>query len=303
VENVRELTRKIKIGIPIRYDEPMAKHTSFHIGGSADAYAAPRSVEEIKELHSFCRQSGLPCFLLGGGTNLLVSDRGIRGMVVDISGVRGVGREGEEIAALAGSTMEETAGFALFEGLSGLEFTAGLPGSVGGAVWMNARAYEKSISDVLVRTEVLQADGTVRIIRTDPGEWGYKRSPFQNADALILCAFFSLQHGDRERMEEEMRRLRADRETKGHFLHPCAGSVFKNNRDFGAPTGKLIDSLGLKGRRIGDAAIASFHGNIIVNLGKATAADVLSLILLIESEVKQKLGFTLEREVLLAGEW
>jgi UDP-N-acetylmuramate dehydrogenase len=303
VENVRELSRKIKVGAPLVFDEPLEKHTSFRIGGPADAYAVPRTADEIRELTSLSAEAGIPCFILGGGSNILVSDLGIRGLVMDMSALRGIQAEEDGLSAEGGALMEEACGFALSRGLGGLAFAAGLPGSVGGAVWMNARCYERSVSDILAQAEVLDADGVVRTVPLIPSQWGYKRSPFQKRGGVILRARFRLEPGDPEKIRAEMRERRADREAKGHFLHPSAGSVFKNNRDFGAPTGRLIDSLGLKGRRIGDAAVAPFHGNIIVNLGKATARDVLSLILLVEAEVKTKLGFDLEREILLAGEW
>lgn len=303
MENVRESARKIKIGTPLRFDEPLAGHTSFRIGGPADAYALPKTPAEIGELLSFCRSRHVPFFLLGGGTNILVSDAGVRGMVIDLSALCGISTDDRELSAECGSPMDKACAFALSRGLRGLEFASGLPGSVGGAVWMNARCYEKSLSDFLVRTEVLDADGVVRAVPTVPSQWGYKRSPFQQRGGVILRAFFRLEHGDQGLILEEMKKHMADRTAKGHFLHPSAGSVFKNNRDFGAPTGKLIDSLGLKGKRIGDAAIAPFHGNIIVNLGNATARDVLSLIRLVEEEVGSKLGFELEREIILVGEW
>jgi UDP-N-acetylmuramate dehydrogenase len=303
VENVRESARKIKIGTPLRFNEPLAGHTSFRIGGPADVYALPQTAAEIGELLSFSAGHHVPFFLLGGGTNILVSDLGIRGVVIDLSELCKISADHGELSAECGSSMEKACAFALSRGLRGLEFASGLPGSVGGAVWMNARCYERSMSDILIRTEVLEVDGVVRAVPTVPSQWGYKRSPFQESGGVILRAYFRIEPGDPGAIRQEMHRRLADRTAKGHFLHPSAGSVFKNNRDFGAPTGKLIDSLGLKGRRIGDAAIAPFHGNIIVNLGNATANDVLSLIRLVEEEVRSKLSFELEREIILAGEW
>ncbi len=303
MENVRESARKIKIGAPLRFDEPLAGHTSFRIGGPADVYALPQTPAEIGELLSFCAGHRVPFFLLGGGTNILVSDLGIRGVVIDLSALCEIRAEDGELSAECGSSMEKACAFALSRGLRGLEFASGLPGSVGGAVWMNARCYEKSMSDVLIRTEVLEADGIVRAVPTVPSEWGYKRSPFQGRGGVILRASFRLEPGDPDVIRREMQRRLADRTAKGHFLHPSAGSVFKNNREFGAPTGRLIDSLGLKGRRIGNAAIAPFHGNFIVNLGNATANDVLSLMRVVEEEVRGRLGFELEREIILVGDW
>ncbi len=299
--NVRELARKIKISGPLRADEPLRDHTSFRIGGPADLYAAPCSAAELAEVLGACRDH--PCFLLGGGTNILVSDRGVRGVTVDLTNLRGIERIGNAVCAAAGVPVSAVAEFARNEGLSGLEFAYFLPGSVGGALWMNARCYERSISDVLFSSEYLDSQLCVRRMSMNAADWGYKRSPFQQDGRPILSAAFQLREGDRAAISAEMDSHRKDREGKGHFLYPCAGSVFKNNHAFGAPTGKLIDSLGLKGRRIGDAQIAPFHGNIIVNLGGAAADDVRELMRLMEAEVSAKLGFQLEREVLLVGEW
>jgi UDP-N-acetylmuramate dehydrogenase len=303
VVNLRELSRKIKISGPLRAGEPMAEHTSFRIGGPADLYAAPRTREELDRLLSLCREESAPLFLLGGGTNILVADRGVRGVVVDLTRLRGVRREGDMVIAEGGTPMSEVAEFALTQGLAGLEFAYFLPGSVGGAVWMNARCYERSVSDVLARAEYLHGGLPALTLSVDPAHWGYKLSPFQQTGDAILGASFALAPGDPVEIRARMQANRADREAKGHFLHPCAGSVFKNNRAFGAPTGKIIDSLGLKGCRIGGAQVAPFHGNIIVNTGGATARDVRALIELVEAETAARLGYRLEREVILVGEW
>ena len=296
----------------------MKEHTSFRIGGPADLYAAPRTPEETARACALCKAHGVPILLLGGGSNLLVSDRGIRGAVIDLSGIRAMEVNGSTVSALCGTPISELSELALSHGLSGLEFAYSLPGTVGGALWMNARCYERSISDVLAHADALPLGGSgpkgaakaspeappepVRI-PFSPGQWGYKLSPFQAMDAAILGGCFRLEEGDPARIRRMMREYRADREKKGHFLHPCAGSVFKNDRSFGAPTGKLIDQLGLKGRKAGGAQIAPYHGNIIINLGGASALDVLELIELVENEVERKLGFRLQREVILAGEW
>jgi UDP-N-acetylmuramate dehydrogenase len=297
------LARKIKIDGPLRTGEPLREHTSFRIGGPADLYAAPGTIDELVELHTRCRDSEVPCFILGGGSNVLVSDRGIRGMVIDLSRLRGSERAGSSVNALCGTPMSEVSERALQEVLSGLEFSYRLPGSVGGAVWMNARCYESSMSDALEYVTIMTIGGEIRRHDMVASEWDYKKSPFQSSGEVIVQARFRLQPGDPAQIEARMRENSLDREKKGHFLYPSVGSIFKNNRAFGAPTGKLIDSLGLKGRRIGDAQIAPFHGNIIINLGNATATDVLSLVRLVEREIEGKLGLKLEREVVLAGEW
>ena len=306
--SVRELAEKIKTrGIlrgALRAQEPMSAHASFRIGGPADLFAAPETVEESLALLSLAAEASVPVFLLGGGTNILVADRGIRGLVLDLGRLARAEESGGLVSAMCGAPISGLSELALSRGLAGLEFCFALPGSVGGAVWMNARCYEQQASEALEFVDALDpTDPVVRRLPVRPEEWGYKRSPFQAGNELILRAGFRLSPGNPALIEEQMKDHRADRERKGHFLYPCAGSVFKNDRSFGAPTGKLIDSLGLKGRRLGGAQIAPFHGNIIVNLGGASAADVRALIELVESEVERTLGFHLEREVLLVGEW
>jgi UDP-N-acetylmuramate dehydrogenase len=303
VASVGKLAAKIKVRGRVAAAEPMREHTSFRIGGPADLYVVPADSDDLAAALSTLRNEGVPVFLLGGGTNLLVADRGIRGAVVDLTGIRGLEAGTDTVGALCGTPMDEAAVFARDRSLSGLEFAASLPGSVGGAVWMNARCYDREVSDALESVESLGVDLATRRRRVAPGEWSYKRSPFQSVDEVILRAVFRLRPGDPRAMDAEMRAHRQDREAKGHFLHPCAGSVFKNDRSFGKPTGRLIDELGLKGLAIGGAQVAPYHGNIIVNLGGATAADVRALIERVEREVADRLGLRLEREVILAGDW
>ncbi len=293
----------IKIDGDVRMDEPMAMHTSFRIGGPADLFVVPGDAQEAAAVQAVCARESVPCFLLGGGTNILVSDKGIRGVVIDLSRLCGVTVDGTSVTAQGGTHVSDVAAAARDHGLSGLEFAFALPGSVAGAVWMNARCYEAEIADVLSSVEYLGADFTPCRYRMRRSEWAYKKSPFQAVPGAILAASFTLSPGDRDRMAAVMQDHRQDRERKGHFLHPCAGSVFKNNRAFGAPTGKLVDSLGLKGIRAGGAQVAPFHGNIIINVDRARAVDVLSLIETLEREVRLRLGFELEREVILVGEW
>jgi UDP-N-acetylmuramate dehydrogenase len=293
-----------KVGVPAQLDEPMAAHSSFRIGGPADLYVLPGDAVEAAEILRVCVREGVPVFLLGGGTNILVSDRGIRGAVVDLSRLAGVQVEGSLVTARAGTPVSDVAEEACAHGLSGLEFAYSLPGSVGGAVWMNARCYGGEISDALERVDYLEgSDLAPRRYEKKSADWGYKRSPFQENRKVVLSASFRLHPGEPAEMRQKMRSHREDRERKGHFLHPCAGSIFKNNRAFGAPTGQLVDSLGLKGTRIGDAQIAPYHGNIFINNGGASATDMRALIEKVEQEVRARLGFELQREVILVGEW
>jgi len=305
----------------------MSRHTSFRIGGPADALVRPRTPEELGRLLPALQTEGIPWFVLGDGANILVSDRGIRGVVLDLTGLRGVQRaepRGQHAAleAWAGTPMSDVSEFAAGQALSGLEFIYSMPGSVGGSVWMNARCYERSVCEALREVQYLLPDGVRANLQVDeaqgdqsssgagqtgvsgqPAAWGYKLSPFQGRPWVILKAVFALSPADPQAVRAQMSRVREDRERKGHFLHPSAGSVFKNSRSFGAPTGKLIDSLGLKGRQMGGARISDLHGNIIVNMGGATARDVLALMRLVELRVEQAYGHRPEREILLVGDW
>jgi UDP-N-acetylmuramate dehydrogenase len=307
VRNVGKIPKKINLPCPVSYNEPMSRHTSFRIGGPADLFVAPRSAEQAAEVYRLLNDGGIPTFILGAGANILVSDLGIRAAVIDTTGLQGCSLNesdrGTTLEALAGTGMSDVSALALEHGLSGLEFIYSMPGSVGGSVWMNARCYGRSISEVLARVQYADPAGAVAAMDIEQEQFGYKRSPFQNRDFLILEAAFALQPGDKGAMRERMESIKQDRERKGHFLHPCAGSIFKNNRDFGNPSGKLIDALGLKGRCIGGACVSKFHGNIIVNTAEATAEQVLQLIRLLEGEVRRAYGFQLEREILLVGQW
>jgi UDP-N-acetylmuramate dehydrogenase len=283
-------------------------------------------------------------FILGGGANILVADRGIRGIVLDTAGWKNISPEnslknpieqkkkfsaglrrreadGESMVFYAGTAADEAAGAAAALGLSGFEFLAGMPGSIGGALWMNARCYEKSVSDVLVETEILefppgaehsadpQGNGGKaspperRLIPFNAADFGYKKSPFQGRDALILSGRFVFRPRPEAEIRREMEGHRRDREEKGHYRYPSAGSAFKNNREFGKPTGKIIDELGLRGFSAGGAQVAPFHGNIIINTGNASSADIRSLIDEVAARVRAATGFMPEPEILFAGDW
>jgi len=319
--------------IEVRYDEPMKEHTTFKVGGPADCWI--QGGED--NFPSFCalflncaRMEKIPVFILGGGANIVVSDRGIRGVVLDTGAWKSPQKCEKNRTGLvfrSGTTIDDASVAALDAGLSGLEFLAGMPGTIGGAVWMNARCYGREISDVLSWTEVLVNDecavgtkdaGTlVQVTRPKESKkylikkiytnkitgFRYKQSPFQMMDCLILSAAFNLKKGDKDKIAEDMEKNRQDRKNKGHYLFPCAGSVFKNNHEFGKPAGVIIDELGLKGLKKGGAQAAHFHGNIIINTGDAKAEDIRYLTDEIASKVKEKTGFILEPEILFIGEW
>lgn len=285
------------------YDEPMAKHTSFKIGGPADLFLEPRTYEELLACLQMVHKNDLPYFLLGGGTNILVSDRGIRGVVISTRCLDKISFTGDVLTVQAGATVESVCEAAEKHSLGGIEFIYGMPGTIGGAAWMNARCYGSSISDVIRQAAVITSSFQCETIDNDPELFGYKQSPFQKMKSCIWEVSLQLQEADRSSLRKAMEENLADRMEKGHFTAPSAGSLFKNNRDFGAPTGQIIDELGLRGRVAGGAAIAPFHGNIFINQENATADDVLSLIRLAVETAWKNRHIRLEPEVRLIGDW
>jgi UDP-N-acetylmuramate dehydrogenase len=253
------------------------------------------------------REEGIPVFILGGGANIVVSDRGVRGIVLDTGAwtgceFRGTAGDGT-VRVKAGTSMDALVDAAAGQGRGGLEFLAGMPGTLGGAVWMNARYMEKSISGALIETEITGESGGRLTVPYREGDFSYKKSPFQGRDVLILSAVFRVYGRETEEIRRETEMLRRDREAKGHYCAPSAGSAFKNNRAFGKPTGKIIDELGLRGFSVGGAAVASWHGNIIINTGNAAARDIRALVNAVTEKVRASLGFSLEPEILFVGEW
>jgi UDP-N-acetylmuramate dehydrogenase len=323
MDTLRKIPEKINIPRPpsgsFRFDEPMALHTTFKVGGPADFWVRPEGdcfPGYAAELLRFARCQGVPVFVLGGGANLVVADQGIRGIVLDSSGWTGwkadtavstdISGSDASVRVRSGTAVDALVDALAEQGWAGPEFLAGMPGTVGGAVWMNARCQEKSISDMLIETEIIDMDG----VSLDPfwvsyqdEDFSYKRSPFQNRNVLITGARFSLKRGAPEELRRTAVTLRQDREAKGHFRAPSAGSVFKNNRDFGKPAGKILDELGLRGFSIGGAAVAPWHGNFIINSGNAAAADIRALTDVLIAKVYAALGITLEPEILFVGDW
>lgn len=344
MQNLRQFARKINIEPSrLRFDEAMALHTTFRIGGPADLYLRIESEAEFLRLAEAARTEGLPLFILGGGANILVGDLGIRGVVADLGGLSGCrftprahgirahgitmggtaengagttnagttsaddGATAGELVAGSGITIDALCLEALARNLAGLEDFFGMPGTLGGAVFMNARCYDAEMSTRLAWVRYADRDGRIGRLKMNEGGWAYKKSPFQPGGRLegatVLEAAFGLREGDASKLGATMRARRADRVSKGHFRLPSAGSVFKNNRAFGRPTGAILDSLGFRGRRIGAAAVSGWHANIFVNEGGASAADMRALIELAQRSAKESLGIALEPEVLFVGDF
>ena len=315
---MEKINRQGKSPVSYRCNEPMSVHTTFKLGGKADVWVRPQAdvfPDYCARLLRAAREEGIPVFILGAGANIVVSDNGIRGIVLDTGSYTGVGKREEinkagdqrrsmfSVSALSGTSIDGLCSHLADMGLSGLEFLSGMPGSVGGAVWMNARCYEKSFSEVLVETEILNENFQRETVPYKTGDFSYKRSPFQNRKVLILSTRLSVRFRNSLDIRKENASYRQDRSDKGHYRFPSAGSAFKNNRDFGESTGRIIDKLGMKGLTMGGAQIAPWHGNIIINTGRATAEDIKKLMDEVARRVRKDLGFELENEVLFVGEW
>ena len=244
----------------IKYDEAMSEHCTFKAGGPADVWVRPGKAvfkSYAARLLGAAKQEGIPVFILGAGANILVSDRGIRGIVLDTGSWAGslpvIHRDNSPnfdesaVCALSGTQVDKLVDSLARRGLSALEFLGGMPGSVGGAVWMNARCYEKSISDVLLETEILDENYEIQKIPFRKEDFSYKKSPFQSREVLILSASFKIEAREPKEMRREINSYRKDRRDKGHYRFPSAGSAFKNNHAFGEPSGKIIDQAGLRG--------------------------------------------------------
>lgn len=303
VNRLLEILNKININSPVSINENMSKHTTFKCGGNAELFVKAQNIDDVQKIKEASIKYGFPLFILGGGANILVSDKGIQGITLSMGDLTSIEQENGVITIESGISVNSLCEFAYDSSLSGLEFIYGMPGSVGGAVWMNARCYGSEISDIFLWAEYLDENGKIKKIYKNKEDWDYKISPFQKNGIIITKVALQLNVGIQDQIKSEMNKNRADRRNKGHFSYPCAGSVFKNNRAFGAPSGKIIEDAGLKGLKKGDAQISDFHANIIVNLGNAKASDINYLINKIIRTVYNKQGLTLEPEVLKIGNW
>lgn len=282
------------------FDEPMKKHTSFRIGGPADALVAVASAEEIALLTQQAKKRGVPFFVMGNGSNLLVLDGGVRALVMKTSGAMDdISFMGHRVIAKAGANLALLSRKAAEAGLTGLEFACGIPGSVGGAVAMNAGAYGGEIKDVLESILVLE-DGRAFRMGADTLGLGYRSSILKDSDMIVLEAVFALSPGEAGACLGEMQQLLARRCAKQPVQQYSAGSTFKRPKNGYASA--LIDAAGLKGTRVGGAMVSDKHAGFIVNTGGATARDVISLMELVEKRVFEQFGVVLEPEVKIWGE-
>ena len=276
-------------------DEPLAKHTSFRIGGPAKRMAFPKTAEELIVLDGFARELGVRTIVLGNGTNVLFPDEGIDAAVIATGEMARIERDGETLAADAGVSLARLATVAWQEGLTGLEFAHGIPGSLGGGVVMNAGAYDGALSDVLSEVTALFPDG-VRTIGVEDLRFSYRHSLFtEQPDAVALRAKVRLRTGERDAIKARMDELMAKRRASQPLEYPSAGSTFK--RPTGYFAGRLIEDAGLKGASVGGAQVSPKHAGFVINTGGATCADVLGLIETIQKTVYDAAGVMLEPEV------
>lgn len=283
-------------------NEPMRKHTTFRIGGPADFYLCPHSAKEIQKAVAICREEELQYFILGNGSNLLVSDQGYRGVVIQLwKNVSDILVEGCRIRAKAGASLAKIAGEALEEGLTGMEFAAGIPGTLGGAVVMNAGAYGGEMKDILQEALVMDEQGEIFTLKKEELHLGYRTSIIKENGYIVLAAALELKPGDRKEIKEKMDELKQRRVEKQPLDMPSAGSTFKRPEGYFA--GKLIMDAGLRGFSVGGAQISEKHCGFVVNTGKATANDVLTLIREVQKRVRDKFGVELETEVKFLGEF
>lgn len=282
-------------------DEPMSRHTSFKIGGKADMFVSVRSEKEVSELISLAKETGTPYMIMGNGSNMLVGDGGIRGLVIQIGKeLSAVKSDGVKIEAQAGALLSRIASEAAKAGLTGFEPLSGIPGTLGGGIYMNAGAYSGEIKDVVRSVKYIDDDGVMHEVNGEECDFGYRHSIFSGGGMYIVSAVIELKPGNEEQIRADMAEYSKRRCDKQPISMPSAGSTFKRPEGYFA--GKLIQDAGLMGYSIGGAAVSEKHAGFVVNKGGATADDVLALIEYIQKTVKEKFGVQLEPEVRLIGD-
>lgn len=286
----------------ILFQEPMSRHTTFRVGGEAACMLLIRSEEELCKLIPYFKLIGQEYFILGNGSNLLVGDKGYQGIVLKLDkGMQEIQVEDTRIRVKAGALLSQTANLARDHGLTGMEFAAGIPGSIGGAVVMNAGAYEGEMKQIVESVRAMNTDGEILTLDNDTMEFGYRTSVIRNRPFVVLEAVLTLQKGDVQAITARMEELAQLRRSKQPLEYASAGSTFKRPEGYFA--GKLIMDAGMRGYRIGGAQVADKHCGFIVNTGKATAADIKEVIEEVQARVKQRFHVDLEPEVVFLGDF
>ena len=285
----------------ILIDEPMSRHTTFRVGGPADFFVTPKAKEEVRDVIRICKEAGMPYYIIGNGSNLLVSDAGYRGVIVQIyKEMNEVKVEGDLVKAQAGALLSGIAAKALGTELSGFEFASGIPGTIGGACVMNAGAYGGEMKDVLESVTVLTGEGKIIELGRNELELGYRTSVIAKKGYIVLGAALKLECGDGEKIKTYMDELKEKRVTKQPLEYPSAGSTFKRPEGYFA--GKLIEDAGLRGFQVGGAQVSEKHCGFVINRDHATAADIMELMRQVQIRVKENSGVDLEPEVKRLGD-
>lgn len=296
---LEELKEAILIG-EVLTDVPLSEYTSFKIGGPARVLVSPATEQEIQQTLAIARTHEVPVFVLGNGTNLLVSDEGYSGMILHIGkNYSDIAVEGNRIHAQAGALLSRTARQAFLHGLSGMEFAAGIPGSIGGAVSMNAGAYGGEMKDILTEVTLMDRQGNIFTLPAAEMDLSYRHSCVFDRDYIVLSATMELTEGNQDAIEARMNELAKARKSKQPLEYPSAGSTFK--RPVGYFAGKLIQDAGLKGFSVGGAQVSEKHSGFVINTGGATAADVTALITEVRRRVYEEAGVMMEPEVRMLG--
>jgi len=286
-------------------DEPMSKHTSFKVGGKADYFVKVTSVEELKKVFKISKKYNIKYTIVGNGTNILVKDGGIRGIVIkldlhDFKIKRTANNDEVVITVDSGMTLATLASICLKEEISGAEFLGGIPGTVGGAIIMNAGAFGSEMKDIVVKSKVIDETGKIKTLSLDEHEFGYRKSSILKNKYIVLDTVLKLKKGTKDQIEALMKGYSDFRKEKQPIEYPSAGSTFKRKDEY--ITAKLIDVAGLKGYSIGDAQVSEKHAGFIINKGKATAADILELIDFIKERIKEKFNIDIELEIMVIGD-
>jgi UDP-N-acetylmuramate dehydrogenase len=296
----KDLFKEIYSENDIKIDENMSEHIHFKVGGPADILLSPTNEEQLTESIKICKDKNIPYYVIGNGSNLLVKDGGIRGVVIKLTDLNTIQCRGNFIKAEAGVLLKDVSTKALENTLTGFEFACGIPGSVGGAVFMNAGAYDGEIKNVIREAEVIDSNGDVIVLNRDELELGYRTSKVMKENFVVVSAIFELKLGEDEVIRNRMNELTERREERQPLEYPSAGSTFKRPEGYFA--GKLIQDAGLKGVSIGGAAVSEKHSGFVINKGGATAKDILDLIAHVQEEVKRQFGVELHPEVRILGE-
>ena len=284
----------------IKIDEKLSEYVNFKVGGPADILLIPNSKEQVIKSIKICKENNIPFYLIGNGSNILVRDGGFRGVVLSLKNVKNIYVDGEKIEAECGVMLKEVSDKAIENSLTGFEFACGIPGTIGGAVFMNAGAYDGEISNVIESAEVIDENCNIIRLSREELDFGYRSSLVMKKGYTVLSAVFKLEKGQVKTIKELIEDLTNKRESKQPLEYPSAGSTFK--RPTGYFAGKLIQDAGLKGYSIGGAAVSEKHSGFVINKGNATAKDITDLIKHIQDEVKKQFGVDLHPEVRIIGE-